>query len=316
MKKSTKILLGGGLACLIIGFMIVFTTAIIGGREKISQMVTNGDFSIKIGGITLPYMVANNWIGDKDWLYHWNGSDDYIDEHEEIYDELSSQSNGVQNITDMDIEIAGGKLVLKKDEAYEDFEVKIKGTMEYKTTVEDGCLKIQPIESINYVKKGTKITIYMPKDAKLNSFKLEFGGGKADISDIVSDEVDINIGAGELNINKITARELSCDIGAGVLNIKDAIVDDLDMEAAMGKANYAGVINEEAEINCSMGSVDLKIDGKADDFNYDLDCAMGTLNLEGVSKTAGMGTEKVINNGVDKDIEVRCDMGKVAISFR
>lgn len=317
MKKSTKILLGGGLACLLIGCMIVFITTIIGGREKISKMVRNGDFTVQIGKATFFGLIPDiDWDIEDYWIF--NGFYDYDaddDLYEESNDTLTAQS-GLEDITEIDLKIAGGKLKIKQDETRDKYGFTVKGTDQYKTTVENGCLKIEPREPINYVKKGTEITIYMPEDAKLNSFKLELGGGKADISDIVSDEVKINIGAGELNINKINARELSCDIGAGALNIKNAIVDDLDMEASMGKANYAGEINQEAEIKCSMGAVDLKIDGNDKDFNYDLDCAMGTLNIEGVSKTAGMGTEKLINNGADKEIEVRCDVGTVAISFR
>lgn len=319
MKKSSKILLGGGLACLLIGCMIVFTTVIIGGREKIAKMVRDGDFTIRIGRATFFGLNPDiDWDLEDYMLYNWNGFYDYDDDYDMYEDtnETLVDQSGLEDITDIELKIAGGKLKIKQDETRENYGVSIKRTNQYQTIIENGCLIIEPIEPINHVKRGTTITLYMPKDAKLNSFKLEFGGGKADISDLVADEVDIDIGGGELNINKITSRELSCNIGAGALNIKNAVVDDLDMEAAMGKANYAGEINQEADISCSMGTVDLKIDGSDKDFNYDLDCAMGTLNLEGARKTAGIGTERVINNKANKEIEVHCDVGTVAISFR
>lgn len=309
MKKFTKIMLGGGLACTLIGCLIIFTAVLSGGREKVSQLIYDGAFTVNIGRATFPFWSGNvsffDW-DDHDWNHTYNKEDE----------EFANQSKSVKDVTDMKIEIGGGKLTIKKDEAYTEYEVKIKGTNRYQTSIKNGCLTIEPIESIQYINNKTAITIYMPADAKINSLELCLGGGVADLRDITSDFIDIDLGAGSLEVDGISGSKFSCEMGAGELMVKNADVNELEMEVAMGKASFQGVIKEAADVKCSMGVIDLKIDGKYEDFNYDLDCAMGTLSLEGSNFAAGMGTEKVINNGVNKEIDVECDMGTVNVSFR
>ena len=65
---------------------------------------------------------------------------------------------------------------------------------------------------------------------------------------------------------------------------------------------------------CSMGYVALYLMGNEDDFNYQLEGAMGNIDIGGMS-FSGFGQEKKIDNGASKNIEVECSMGNISILF-
>ena len=63
-----------------------------------------------------------------------------------------------------------------------------------------------------------------------------------------------------------------------------------------------------------MGSVEITLKGEEQDFNYDLECAMGNIELNG-RDYGGFGQERSMDNGVARQIDLDCSMGYIGISF-
>ena len=63
-----------------------------------------------------------------------------------------------------------------------------------------------------------------------------------------------------------------------------------------------------------MGSIDAKINGKREEFNYSVEAAMGTVNFDG-DNYDGIASEKKVDNGADKTINAETAMGDIEISF-
>lgn len=67
--------------------------------------------------------------------------------------------------------------------------------------------------------------------------------------------------------------------------------------------------------DCGAGEIDMVVTGKEKDYNYDLSCGMGEINLED-SEYSGIGIEKNISNeGARKDMVLECGMGEIDVEF-
>ena len=67
--------------------------------------------------------------------------------------------------------------------------------------------------------------------------------------------------------------------------------------------------------DCGAGEIDMVVTGKEKDYNYDLSCGMGEIDLEN-SEYSGIGIEKNISNeGAKKDMVLECGMGENDVEF-
>ena len=148
---------------------------------------------------------------------------------------------------------------------------------------------------------GDKIRVNVANDAK-NDVVVKETSGKITITDTRSGNVkkkkQINyLNAGEFSgYGNITAAYCDLQVGAGTIDI-----DQLDIQ----KLNA----------DCGAGEIDMVVTGKEKDYNYDLSCGMGEINLED-SEYSGIGIEKNISNeGARKDMVLECGMGEIDVEF-
>ena len=107
----------------------------------------------------------------------------------------------------------------------------------------------------------------------------------------------MEVGAGEFSgYGNIAAAYCDLQVGAGTIDI-----DQLDVQ----KLNA----------DCGAGEIDMVVTGKEKDYNYDLSCGMGEIDLEN-SEYSGLGIEKTISNeGAQKDMVLECGMGEIDVEF-
>ena len=157
---------------------------------------------------------------------------------------------------------------------------------------------------------GDKIRVNVANDAKNDVVVKETSGkdfdtislgvdmGTIDLEcDLKVQELSVEVGAGEFSgYGNITAAYCDLQVGAGTIDI-----DQLDIQ----KLNA----------DCSAGEIDMVVTGKEKDYNYDLSCGMGEINLED-SEYSGIGIEKNISNeGARKDMVLECGMGEIDVEF-
>ena len=59
----------------------------------------------------------------------------------------------------------------------------------------------------------------------------------------------------------------------------------------------------------------MNVTGTQDEYNYDLQCGIGNLDI-GSDSYSGLGREKHISNAsADRKLELECGMGNVSVSF-
>lgn len=127
-------------------------------------------------------------------------------------------------------------------------------------------------------------------------------------------DVLVDVGAGNLVAETFFGEDIVVDVGMGNVVIEDIVVRNLDITVGMGNVEIEGAINEDAIIDCGMGQVTMDLVGSGQDFDYELDCGMGALDVEGVCSIAGIGDQSV-DNGASKEIEVSVGMGSVEVKF-
>lgn len=128
------------------------------------------------------------------------------------------------------------------------------------------------------------------------------------------DEVSSSIGAGSLNVENIHANSLEVETGAGEIDIQEFTTKEFDVDCSTGNIYVQGDAKEEININCSVGNVVYIASGSYEDYNYDLNCNIGEIELDG-NVYSGFDKTKEIDQGQSKEMNIECSIGKISVSF-
>lgn len=349
MKKFTKIFLLTAIILLVIGCVFCATFGVMGGFGQLSYLNGNtvhwGKWG-KIGNYVLKYSSFwyDDWREDFYGELHENLDEDLREEWDLEMNTISaSTESAVQtnykasDIGELDIELGGENLIIARSETDYIQIANNTGNSNIKYGLDGRTFELYSSKRHNLhwgvkVPRGN-ICLYLPDGMNLDSIELEVGAGRLEsialeadeinidagagnfiIEGIQAREVDISVGAGDSNINSIVASEADISVGAGSISAKGVDVSDISLEVGMGKIDMEGRISREADLECGMGSINMKLSGAETDYNYKVECAMGSVRI-GSSKYSGMASERIIDNGSVSIFDVECSMGAVNIDF-
>ena len=162
------------------------------------------------------------------------------------------------------------------------------------------------------------MTLYVPEEAELDVVKVELGAGKGTIKDLTAEEMTIEVGAGKLVCKDLILDQLRMEIGAGKADCSNCTAQDVRLEAGAGRLSYDGDIKGDLDASCALGEIELTIGGEYRDYDYDIEAALGSVTIDQQSEgrvTFSGISEKRIDNGAEKKMELECAMGNMDISF-
>lgn len=112
------------------------------------------------------------------------------------------------------------------------------------------------------------------------------------------------------------ADKMEIEIGAGEFVNSDSItVTGLDVEVGTGSAELTGVTAQKISGECGIGSLSLSIEGKVEDYDYNLECGIGDITI-GDDNYSGFAKEKEITYpGSTGEIDLECGIGEIQLSF-
>lgn len=295
MKKFYKVVLCSGLICIVVGMGLLVAGAAQGGVQLFLDMCDNNDFAFSMGD-----------------LYDWD--EDKYEDHDYTFpaDEVKS--------LDLDI---GASVMEIKCEDVEEYQIQIKNNEKYglsKCFLKDGTLTIE--SNFNHwgvtfgKERANKITLVIPKKEELKEIEFSIGAGSCTGDSLSSEVMDVEIGAGNLQLQELKAKKtIEISVGAGNAEIGKLDTKNLEIECETGRC-YAEKVTTTSDINltCDVGYTYLNLNGAKDSYNYDLDCSIGSIKLDGKSYS-GMDFSKEIDNGADKELAVECNVGSVEIEF-
>ena len=194
----------------------------------------------------------------------------------------------------LDIELKYDDLILEEGDS---FCVRVYDDSGKNVTVKESSDTLK-VKSTKKLSKNRKVCISYPEDVKLQELEIEMGAGTVYLDrDIETEKLSVEMGAGEFESkNPVTAREADLEIGTGSMTFADLSARKTDGE-------------------CGLGELDLTLTGTQEDYNYDLECGVGNLDV-GSDSYSGLGREKSISNkGADRKLNLECGMGNVSVDF-
>ena len=238
-------------------------------------------------------IIRKNYVSfDDDW------DDDELDDTENVVS--GEVFSGVENLK---LDIGASEVRIKKgtdDKIHvDDSRMKTENAVQ-KTLSDDGkTLEIttkmrSSFKNVRNV-KGT-LVIYLPKDYKFDQMDMEYGAATAEI-------------------DGLNAKSLKIESGASGCTIKNADIEELDVETGAGSLDFYGTVEKEVDIDCGAGRVTLNLEGKVEDYNYELDSSAGSVEIGEDIDLGGLSTEKSIDNGSKRTIEISNGAGSVEIRF-
>lgn len=284
MKKGTKgmLIAAGAFAVAGIGFCI--------GGISVAAVETGGNVFDQAGQL----------LQDNDYplagLIHWGNAQYHSSDID--WDALDGNTVDMDFASDLEISLKYDELLIQE---YDGDKIRVNVANDVKNDVvvkeTSGKITITDTRSGN-VKKKKQIKVIVPSGKDFDTVSLGVDMGTIDLEcDLKVQELSVEVGAGEFSgYGNITAAYCDLQVGAGTIDI-----DQLDIQ----KLNA----------DCGAGEIDMVVTGKEKDYNYDLSCGMGEINLED-SEYSGIGIEKNISNeGARKDMVLECGMGEIDVEF-
>lgn len=284
MKKGTK-----GMLIAVGAFAVAGIGLCIGGIS-VAAVETGGNVFDQAGQL----------LQDNDYplagLIHWGNAQYHSSDID--WDALDGNTVDMDFASDLEISLKYDELLIQE---YDGDKIRVNVANDAKNDVvvkeTSGKITITDTRSGN-VKKKKQIKVSVPSVKEFDTVSLGVDMGTIDLEcDLKVQELSVEVGAGEFSgYGNITAAYCDLQVGAGTIDI-----DQLDIQ----KLNA----------DCGAGEIDMVVTGKEKDYNYDLSCGMGEINLED-SEYSGIGIEKTISNeGAQKDMVLECGMGEIDVEF-
>lgn len=315
MKKFVKGCLIAALVLLILGVSMVAVVALVGDKSKIEEAVrdaTDGKVEINLSSWeNFGIHIVGEWEG----RYDINDASVFDKNHEVWEGDMKKTQINQSVVDELDIQIGGNTLDIKVSED-NFYHIEQKGNGKLQAYEEQGVLHVKSI--MNEVLLGgrmeTKIVLYVPKETDLRKINVDAGAGKIEACGLKGKEVKISVEVGDIEWDALSAESLQVEIGAGKILTKNALIGDLAVSLGAGECEVQGEVQGNVYVNCAAGNVFLAHRGSEDEFNYELNCTVGDIQL-GKETYSGLNKQKSIDNNASKTMDISVAAGVVEVKF-
>ena len=108
--------------------------------------------------------------------------------------------------------------------------------------------------------------------------------------------------------------KISVDIGAAECQFSQIHTDKLDIDTGVGAVTFTGTVAGDVELETGVGDVTLNLANPEQDYNYRIECGVGTIRVGGSSYTM-LSHETHINNNAPYNMELECGVGSITVNF-
>lgn len=167
--------------------------------------------------------------------------------------------------------------------------------------------------------QSENITITVPKGTSLEDVDLSSSMGDLLIQDISCKEIHLDSSLGDVSLKNLSAGELDLSGSLGDITAQGITVSDkVSVDGSMGNITLDGTLLCDIDISGGMGDSKLILHGASlGDYDYDVDCSMGDLLIDGADVSSEMmGGSYQKDNGQDREIHANGGMGDIKIQFQ
>jgi len=307
MKKFMKFCFVLALVLIIIGGAFYMLGRRAGGRAEMEELLS------EFGG---DWVDLDGLLQDRMGSYDLDDASIFSDDYAVWKGDVEKQMIGQGGIDNLNLEIGGSMVEIKKST---DGNIYIEGESvgKMQAYVEEGALYVKSVRPANLLDeiKSSTVTLYLPQeDCALEALYVSLGAGQLKLANLAAQDMEVSIGAGQLLMEEMALGNLEVSLGAGELRTEDVTVRNLGATVGAGNIEFEGTVFESAQISCSMGNVSMELEGEKEDFDYQLNCVAGNVEIDGDSYV-GAVTDRYIDNGAARLMEINCNMGNVEVDF-
>ena len=324
MKKFTKGML---IAAGIFGAVGIGLTA-AGGVMGASMSELTGVKSLKRVLLVADGDYDYDDSDDYDDDYDYDDSDDYDSDDYDDSDDCDDSEDYARAVdeneedgtvyqlkyqpTKLDIELKYDELILEEGDS---FCVRVYDDSGKNVTVKESSDTLK-VKSTKKLSKNRKVCISYPEDVKLQELEIEMGAGTVYLNrDIETEKLSVEMGAGEFESKNPVWESRFMSVMRNIFLHPDFPLHIPDLEIGTGSMTFADLSARKTDGECGLGELDLTLTGTQEDYNYDLECGVGNLDV-GSDSYSGLGREKTISNkGADRKLDLECGMGNISVDF-
>lgn len=163
--------------------------------------------------------------------------------------------------------------------------------------------------------KDSKVILYLPAGYEWQEVELTVGAGMITAQNLIAAEAELEVGGGQITVDGLKAGKAEVSVGAGEIRLTGLNADYVDAGVGAGNVVINGSISKGLEGECSMGNMEFVLNAAETDYNYELECVAGNIDIGGNSYSGGMTSKKRINNGASALVELECSMGNISVDF-
>ena len=162
----------------------------------------------------------------------------------------------------------------------------------------------------------TVITVKIPQNTVFDTADINIGAALLTLDGFTaSQRFKLNTGAGEVDVKNITASNVNIQTGVGETVFHNCSFTDTVMNTGIGETVFDGSVFKKLEINAGIGEIDMRINGKKDDYLINATSGIGSILIDGRSATGIDSTFRINNQNALHTIRVKAGIGEVDIKF-
>ena len=287
MRKFSKVALIVAAVTGATGLAMTISGVSMGATIAGLDIAKNGGWGNVVRKMVKTAVLEDNGTWEEDW--------DKIDQMQSSEQKKDSEIYLADAISDLKLSLSTDELTFSE---YDGKQIRIEITGDKKDKVrvgkDDGGLIVEAIGH----PKDRSIQIMYPKGYEFGETSIDLAAGTVQINDeFLADEMELSVAAGEItNTGKIRAKDITIDVATGNVELEN--VDTKKLEG-----------------DCSVGNIELGMTGQEKDYNYDISCGAGSVQI-GDNSFEGVGSEKKINNpGADGELTLDCSVGNISVDF-
>lgn len=239
-----------------------------------------------------------------------------------------SKSESYSDIKSLDFQLGYGKVTIEEGDNFH-IEADNLPDNNFKSYVENGtwvikskytnCFRVFdiniPAGHMGHWNFGREpeINITVPEGFEADKISLDLGAGVLNADNIKAKEGSFSVGAGTMTIDKIQVNDKSdYKIGAGKLELDNVNASNMSVDCNVGHAQISGSISGNNNIRCDVGKVNLDLDGKQNDYYYQIDSSIGNVIIND-ENYKNNDRRSIGNDSSENKLFLDCSVGNITV---
>lgn len=323
MKKFIKFCLITAMILILVGLIGGIVSAVAGGDRELVSMIKNGELTITGSEIenSLDNIKDKVAINEREPLYELDDVEIFKNDKEIMSGDIPLTAISADGVEELDINLGGGEFFIKKS-SDSNFYIQAENVEKLQIYTDNDTLHLKALRD-DISDKETVVDLYIP-EKMYEEMSVSLGAGMVMLEDSVSvDSFEGEIGAGQMIMEGIDCNNMSVKVGAGEFVGENVNVKvDADLKIGAGHIQMDGYVGENLDVKCSMGGAEIYLANAETDFNYEVECVAGSVQIGeyeynafifGDSESDSNGRE--IDNNASGNICIDCSMGSVVVEF-